>query len=285
MYAPSSLEIGAKGSQGPVGPTEGEALRAAGATIASSGADQVAGPSSSSGVWAQGLLGQASPSTSLRYTNISGKNVMMQRTPRFSTWIVGDSHVKRMSAFFLAKQANSASISGGLVDHAESLLLENDYFGTDLKCLFLLCGGNDIAINMPIFMIANKVARVVKKVMERNADCVVITGTVVSRYHRHGFRQSFIKQQLQLDKEIKQQGDKHHHYLTDIMTREPREKYGPLAPRNELMCADGVHLNNAGREVYAEVLEFVFEGVKKGRFEGRHDMTMGADRRSVLWKF
>ena len=155
-----------------------------------------------------------------------------------------------------------------------------------LKAVFLLVGGNDLAQpDAPVQVVAKNIMELTQQIYQLCPGVVIVTGTVVSRYMGGGGDHDFIQRQIELDCHVRQACPTHHHFLNDVFNKEPEWKFGPLVPRPELMADDGVHLNETGRMVWTNVLNFVFDSVNQGNFNGRRDMVFGREGRAVLWKF
>ena len=231
-----------------------------------------------------------------RFVDVSGKHATITETPGFVWWAISDSHSRFLKEYFTAQGVNLVTIMGGRVDHARRAVLErrvgfeqsyrHGIITPALKAVFLLVGGNDLAQpDAPVQVVAKNIMELTQQIYQLCPGVVIVTGTVVSRYMGGGGDHDFIQRQIELDCHVRQACPTHHHFLNDVFNKEPEWKFGPLVPRPELMADDGVHLNETGRMVWTNVLNFVFDSVNQGNFNGRRDMVFGREGRAVLWKF
>ena len=217
---------------------------------------------------------------------MAGKRITKRMSDAYSWLVVTDSHGSLMMDTLERHGVNSIVIHGGGIDHANEYLKRNDYFRGRMNGIFLLIGGNDVARgDVKISDLADRIESLVTRIVSANAQCKVVTGTIIPRADAKDSGDHFINRVELLDKFMGKRGWLHHHYLSDGFVGDVKRWKGPVGVREELYMADRVHLNLGGRALYERMLGFVLDGVNRDCYKGRAEFPYNSSYRSILWKF
>ena len=218
-----------------------------------------------------------------------GKKLTSSINAAFEWLNVSDSHGALFGPFLNRNGVNNVAISGGTLTHLYNYTVNQSFFKESMSALILLAGGNDLAMESKAPMaIATQLGDIIKAIHAKRPGCVIITGSVIARTNKWDFSWGdyFIRRTELLDSCIQQQGEMHHHYLTDVFVGESVGFYGPVNPKLDLFAGDMIHLNSKGREVLEQIYSFIFDSLVSGDFTGTCPLPSPATSpRRIFWKF